>query len=267
MRVTFLDVGQGDGCVIESPTGRVVVVDGGGRPGADERSGTDPGARVVVPFLRSRGVNTVDLIVATHPHDDHVQGLIAVVDRLRVREALDCGFPDPPSQTYKRYRERLRRRGVPVAVARRGLTIDLGGGASMETLGPPPRVLSGHSPENNHSVVLRLTFGRARMLLTGDAENEAESDLLARGYDLRADVLKIGHHGSRWSSTDPFLNAVAPSIAVISCGRHNVFNHPHAETLARLAARNVRVFRTDQNGAVTVETDGATFRVTPTIKK
>jgi competence protein ComEC len=119
-------VGQGDACVIESPTGRVVVVDAGGQPGSNERSGSDPGARVVVPFLRSRGVNTVDLLVATHPHDDHVQGLIAVVDRLRAREALDGGFPHPPSETYRRYRERLRRRGVPVAVARRGLTIDCG---------------------------------------------------------------------------------------------------------------------------------------------
>ncbi len=253
--------------MIESPTGRVVVVDAGGQPGTDEGSGSDPGARVVVPFLRSRGVNTVDLIVATHPHDDHVQGLIAVVDRLRVLEALDCGFPNPPSPIYKRYRERLHRRGVPVAVARRGQEINLGGGARMEMLGPPPHVLGGHSPENNHSVVLRLTYGRARILLTGDAESEAEADLLARGYDLRADVLKIGHHGSRWSSTDAFLNAIAPSVAVISCGRHNVFNHPHAETLARLAARNVRVFRTDQNGAVTVETDGASVRVTPTVKK
>jgi beta-lactamase superfamily II metal-dependent hydrolase len=137
----------------------------------------------------------------------------------------------------------------------------------METLGPPPRVLGGHSPENNHSIVLRLTFGRARILLTGDAEREAESDLLAHRYDLRADVLKVGHHGSRWSSTGPFLDAVAPSVAVISCGRQNVFNHPHGETLARLAARNVRVFRTDRDGAVTVETDGANIRVTPTIRE
>ena len=260
-------MGQGDGCVIESPTGRVIVVDAGGAPGADERAGTDPGARMVVPFLRSRGISTVDLIVATHPHDDHVQGLVAVVDRLRVREALDCGFPNPPSQTYQRYRERLRRRGVPVAFARRGMKIDLGGGARMEVLGPPPSVLGGHSPENNHSIILRVVFGRARILLTGDAEQEAEADLTARGYDLRADVLKVAHHGSRWSSTDTFLDAVSPSIAVISCGRRNVFGHPHEETLARIAQRNVRVFRTDQNGAVTVETDGTRIRVTPTLKK
>lgn len=265
LRVTFLDVGQGDGCVIEGPTDRVVVVDGGG--GAGENNGGDPGARVVVPYLRARGINTVDLVVATHPHDDHVQGLIAVADRLRVRQALDGDYPDPPSPTYRRWRAHLAGRGVPVACARRGQKIDLGGGATITVLGPPPRVLGGRSPENNHSIVLRVAFGRAAVLLTGDAESEAEADLLARGYgpNLRADVLKVAHHGSRWSSTAPFLNAVRPRIAVISCGRRNVFGHPHRETLARLAQQHVRVFRTDQNGAVTMETDGRTIRVTPTL--
>jgi len=266
LRVTFLDVGQGDGCVIESPTGKIVVVDGGGHPDTDERGGNDPGARVIVPFLRSRGVSAVDLIIATHPHDDHVQGLIAVTERLRVRQALDGGFPGGPgSPIYRRWRDALRRRGVPLVVPRRGQVITLGGGARLEILGPPPRVLGGHSPENNHSVVLRLVYGRARLLFTGDAESEAETDLLASGTDISADLLKIGHHGSRWSSTDAFLDRVTPTLAVISCGRRNGFNHPHPETLERLSHRGVRVFRTDRQGAITVESDGRRLRVTPTL--
>ena len=252
--------------MIECPSGRVIVVDGGGHPGSDERDGADPGARVLVPFLRHRGINTVDLVVATHPHDDHVQGLIAVSERLRVRQALDCGYPNPGSPVYARWRDGLRRRGIPLVVSRRGQRINLGGGARLEMLGPPPRVLEGHSPENNHSVVLRLVYGQARILLTGDAEAEAEADLVRSGYDLRADLLKVGHHGSRWSSTDAFLDRVAPRIAVISCGRNNAFGHPHAETLERLARRGIRVFRTDREGAITVETNGRTLRVTPTLK-
>ncbi len=243
-----------------------MVVDGGGHPDTDERSGGDPGARVVVPFLRHRGINTVDLIVATHPHDDHVQGLIAVTKRLRVRQALDAGYPGSGSPIYRRLREQIRSRRIPVMTARRGQRIDLGGGARLEVLGPGSSgVLGGHSPENNHSVVLRLVYGRARFLLTGDAEAEAEADLLASKQRLSADLLKVGHHGSRWSSTEPFLERVAPRLAVISCGRGNGFNHPHPEVVQRLARRGVRVFRTDRHGALTVETDGARIRVTPTV--
>lgn len=267
LRVTFLDVGQGDACVIEGPTGRVVVVDGGGRPGTDERDGGDPGARVVVPFLRHRGISAVDLLIPTHPDDDHVQGLIALVDRLRVRQALDGGYPGD-SAPYARLRERLRRRGIPVVTARRGQRIDLGGGARIEVLHPPAYVLGGaDASTNNHSVVLRVVYRRARLLLTGDAEAEAEADLLQSGVDLSADLLKVGHHGSRRSSGDAFLAAVAPSLAVISSGRDNIYNHPHPEVVERLSRRNIRIFRTDRDGAITVETDGTRLRVTPAIAR
>ena len=264
LRVTFLDVGQGDATVIEGPTGRVIVVDGGGHPGTDESLGGDPGSRVVVPFLRQEGISTVDMIVPTHPDDDHVQGLIAVVDNLRVRAALDGGYPGD-SAPYRRLREHLRERHIPVLRARRGQCIDLGGGARVEVCNPPDHaVVSAHSLTNNNSIVLRVVYGRARFLLTGDAEGEAEADMLAGASDLSADILKAGHHGSRWSSTDAFLNRVSPTAAVISCGRDNAYGHPHRETLDRLARRGVRLYRTDQSGAVTAKTDGARIHLVTT---
>jgi competence protein ComEC len=267
--VTFLDVGQGDSAVIEAPSGRVVVIDGGGRPGTDERAGADPGSRVVVPFLRRRGLSTVDLLVATHPDDDHVQGLIAVASRLNVRSALDSGYPDDAAPCQARLRRLLRSRGVPVYRAERGQTLDLGGGARLEVLNPPPggAFLAGtRSDTNNASVVLRLTYGRARILFIGDAEAEAEQAMLdaAAPSALKADVLKVGHHGSRWSSSAPFLAAIRPSVAVISAGRSNNYNHPHSEVLDRLRAAGVRaVLRTDQAGAIQVETDGRTVHAGP----
>lgn len=262
--MTFLDVGQGDCTVIEGPTGRVVVVDGGGRPGTDERDGTDPGARIVVPFLRHRGISTVDLLVATHSDEDHAQGLVAVTERLRVQAALDSGYPGE-SPPYIRLRDRLRQRRIPVYIARRGDQINLGGGARLEILHPPARpVEAGRSATNNHCIVLRLVYGRARLLLTGDAEEEAEADMLrADGLPLSADLLKVGHHGSRGSTGAAFLSRVAPSLAVISCGANNNYNHPHPELRERLARRGVRVFRTDLQGAITVETDGNRLRVRP----
>lgn len=265
--MTFLDVGQGDACVIEGPppARRVVVVDGGGRPGIDERAGGDPGTRIVVPFLRHRGIRTVDLIVPTHPDDDHVQGLIAVVDRLTVRAALVGDFSGD-SESYARLRERLQRRRVSVLKAQRGQVIDLSGGARLEVLHPPsPSVAGGLLTANNESIVLRLVYGRARLLLTGDAEWEAEASLLAARCDLSADLIKIGHHGSRGSSTTAFLKRVAPTLAVISCGRGNTYRHPHPEVLERLERHGIRVFRTDRDGAVVVETEGTRLRVTPTI--
>ena len=269
LRITFLDVGQGDAAVIESPSGRVAVVDGGGRPGADERAGDDPGSRVVVPFLRRRGVSAVDLLVATHADDDHAQGLIAVASRLRVRGALVSGYPGGGrrSAAYGRLLASLRGRGVPVRAAARGMTVDLGAGVRLEVLNPPRPYLAGGngSDDNENSVVLRVVYGRARLLLTGDAGAAAEADLLrAERGRLRADLLKAGHHGSRSSSGEEFLNAVVPGVAVISAGQDSVYGHPHSEVISRLRRRHIRLFRTDRHGAIVVETDGTTLRVTPT---
>jgi competence protein ComEC len=259
--VTFLDVGQGDAAVIESPGGKVVVVDGGGHPGTDERTGDDPGTRVVAPFLRSRGHNAVDWLVATHPDDDHAQGLIAVTRGFAVRAALVNGYPGE-SAPYQRLLESLRARNVPVRVARRGARIPLDGGAYLEILHPGDRPLVGtRSDANENSVVLRLVYGRARVLFTGDAGDAAEADLLRANVDLSADVLKAGHHGSRWSTTDAFLARVAPTAAILSAGASNTFGHPSREVLDRLRRRAIRAFRTDTQGAITVETDGRTVRV------
>ena len=197
--MTFLDVGQGDGAVIETPSGKIVVVDAGGVPGTDERLGGDPGTRVVVPYLRWRGVSTVDLVVATHPDDDHVQGLSAVTSRLNVRAALDSGLPSPPETPMSRLRDMWARKRVPVRIARRGQRIDLGDGAFLEILHPSEKLLTGtRSDDNNNAIVLRLVYGKARILFTADAEEDAERELLKSGIDLSADVLKVGHHGSRW---------------------------------------------------------------------
>ncbi|MES2459576.1 MAG: ComEC/Rec2 family competence protein [Armatimonadota bacterium] len=255
--MTFLDVGQGDAAVVECPSGKVVVIDGGGKPGTDETAGGDPGNQVVVPYLRSRGISTVDVLVATHADDDHAQGLNAVAGRLTVRAALINGFPGT-SKPYNRLLARLRSRRVPLDIARRGQTLSLGDGVRLQVLSPTDKaILYGRSASNNQSIVLRVIYGKSRFLFTGDAEEEEEKDMLStKQISLEADVLKIGHHGSRGSSQATFLDAVHPSVAVISAGRKNNFGHPHPEVLSRLRQRGVRVFRTDQQGAITIETDG-----------
>lgn len=233
----------------------MIVIDGGGSPRTDEREGRDPGTRILVPFLRSKGISAVDLLVATHPDDDHVQGLSAVVHRLRVRSALVNGFPVKSNTPAARLQEALKVRGVPIYVAQRGKDIPLGDGARLEILHPrQPFLTGGRSDDNENAIALRLVYGDLRVLFAADIEEFAEQDLLASGQSLSAQVLKVGHHGSRWSSSEAFLKAVGPKVAIISCGRDNNFGHPHKETLARL--NGVKIYRTDQQGAITLESDG-----------
>ncbi|WP_309708354.1 ComEC/Rec2 family competence protein [Armatimonas sp.] len=266
LRVTFLDVGQGDSAVIETPSGKVVVIDGGGvprDPSAPE-TGADPGTRIVVPFLRSRGISTIDLLIATHPDDDHVQGLLAVTERLTVRTVLDSGLPATPNSPMSQLRAAWKARDITVHTARRGQSFDLGKGVRLEILHPAEPLLSGtRSDDNNNSIVARLVYGKARILFTADAEQEAEESLLKSGLDLSADVLKVGHHGSRGSTSERFLRTVEPKTAILSCGRNNRFGHPHTETLARLKTCHVQPFRTDQQGAILFETDGTQLSFMP----
>jgi competence protein ComEC len=267
LRVTFLDVGQGDSTVIETPSGKVVLIDGGGTPGRDPREGGDPGSRIVVPFLRSRGISTIDLLIATHPDDDHVQGLLAVTERLSVRAVLDSGIPSAPGSSLALLRTAWRARGVRVHQAQRGQSFELGNGARLEVLHPTPSLLHGTpSDDNNNAIVTRLVYGKAKVLFMADAQVEAEESLLQAHLDLTADILKVGHHGARTSTTAAFLQRAAPQAAIVSCGRQNRFGHPHSEALTRLKNQQIQLFRTDQQGAIALESNGEQFHIVPSIR-
>lgn len=249
LRVVFLDVGQGDSCVIQTPSGRVVVVDAGNRSpdGKD-----DMGRRVVAPYLRSQGVQRIDLLVLTHPDSDHIGGAVALLDRLPVGMLATNGQDGQPGQ--KEVAERAKSLSVPIHHARQGETIDLGGGVAALVLAP----IGGdaNEPTNTRSVVIRLTYRNASLLLTGDADAAEEGRILLSGALSATQLLKVGHHGSRTSTTDPFLRRAAPKIAVISAGKRNAYGHPAASTLERLKKQGTRVFRTDKEGAILCATNG-----------
>lgn len=227
-----------------------MLIDGGGRGGTDYSDVI--GTRVVEPFLRRNGVNKLDVVVLTHPHDDHVQGLVPVVGDFRVGMVLDAGFPEP-SDSYRRFLSKVRERNIPYKRVMRGQVIDFGDGVRARVLHPPQSRLQGtQSDANNNSIVLRATYGRSSLLLAGDADNDAEVEMLASRQTLRSDVLKVGHHGSRSATCDAWLNSVRPRAAVISAGRANPFGHPTDDVLYRLSRRGIKIYRTDQHGAVTV---------------
>ncbi len=262
LRVTFVDVGQGDAAIVDLPDGRVMLVDGGGAVTAR----VDPGARVLVPLLRARRRSALDFVVLTHPHPDHYGGLAAVLEALETRELWDSGQAESerPDGEAAQLLGAARARGTRVL----GPSELCGaprivGGASIEVIFPCPEFDAGWGP-NDNSLVLRIRYGRRTILLTGDIEAHAERELASRVG--RADVLKVGHHGSRTSSTDAFLDAVQPSLAVVSAGRGNRFGHPHAEVEARYAARGISLVRLDRQGGTIVTTDGEWLSIAPYLR-
>lgn len=243
--VQIVDVGQGDGIVIVSPTGKSIIIDAGDR-------GRD---KAMVEQLAEDGITTIDLAIMTHPHADHIGGMEKTLAQVPARTFLDPGF-DYSSGIYARLLEHLEASGTKVVIARRGRKIDIGGGATLLILAPDEPLLGGtRSDANSNSVVLRLDYGATSMLFTGDSEAPTENRLLADPHTLAADVLKVAHHGSEHSTQDDFLAAVRPTLAVISCGLDNKFGHPSPPTLERLERAGIDVLRTDESGTITLTSD------------
>lgn len=260
LRVSVLDVGQGDAVLIDLPNGGAVLVDGGGMVG----SPIDLGARVLQPVLRVRRRKRLDVVVVSHPHPDHFGGLVSTLPRVALGELWDTGQGEDQGagSAYSELVRGTRRRGIPIqrpdTLCGSPWTAE---GATIEVLAPCP----GYAPDegaNENSFVLRVAYGNRVALLVGDAEHNEEKELLRRRRPkLRADFLKVGHHGSRTSTSPAFLAEVRPAVAAISAGVRNRFGHPHPNTLATLNAEHVTIGRTDRGGAVVWETDGKDVHV------
>ena len=249
LRVTFIDVGQGDSALVEGPRGFVALVDGGGR----YDDSFDTGARIVEPVLRTRGITRLDLVVLSHPHPDHMNGLLRILRRFSVG-ALWTNGDDGNNPRYRELMVLARERRVPTPppadLFRDGLTVAPLGPWREGSIGVPLGLSA-----NDASLVVRLAYAGRRILLAGDIGEEGEAGLLDRrsaGIDLGCDVLKMPHHGSRYASGEEFLDAVSPSLAVASVGKYNRFGLPSPIALQRYDRRGVWVLRTDRDGAVTV---------------
>lgn len=252
--VTFLDVGQGDGCVVQFEDGRTLVVDAG-----DSKENWDVGERVVAPFLRRQGISKIDFFVLSHPHDDHVGGAGALLEQFEIGQIWHSG-QWYASSAVRRIDSVSAARGIPSKAVRSGDFFAIDGRTRLYFLHPDAGFVNadGKAPRgtNNASVVMMMEYDRTRWLFTGDAEVEALARIQTFGPLLDADVVKISHHGSWNGTTTGWIDAVSPIYAVISCGEQNLFNHPSAATLAILERSGAEICRTDRSGAVQFRSDG-----------
>ena len=278
--VHFIDVGQGDSILVQTPGGKNMLIDTGGRRG-EYQNGTGTGDQVVAPYLRKIGVNQLDALVLTHPHEDHCGGAAYIIKNFPVdmvlvspvgSEALD-GKPAPTEQSasgavngkkktdeevptaYTTLLKKLSTSGIQVQTAEAGDSLRLDPDIYMEVLWPEDSGSVEGAVPNNGSLVLRLTYGHQSFIFTGDIEVEAQQKILHSGEELETDVFKLPHHGSR-SLLPELVDRVNPSIGVISVGAHNTFGHPAPTTVDLLYQDGITIYRTDQDGAVIVETDG-----------
>lgn len=244
-----IDVGQGD-CILVKCNDKAMLVDAGSR-GNDAK---------ILSYLEKQGVEKLDYVVATHPHEDHIGSLDKVIAGMDVGEIIMPRMPEgatPTTRTYESLLDEIEKKNMQITAARVGESFYLGD-ALVRILAP---VREYGSDYNNMSVVLYIEFGESSFLLMGDAEDKSEKDIMGTFDDISADVIKIGHHGSKTSSTQDFLAAVNPRYALISVGLNNKYEHPDEGVLERLRDKNIQYFRTDLKGTIVVSSDGEKITV------
>lgn len=247
--IDVIDIGQGDASLIRTAK-EVILIDTG-----------DVSARgKLVDYLKKQGITTIDKVIITHPHADHLGGMASVLENFTVKQIYDSG-QTTTTALYRQYLSTVKKRKIPFAVLAAGDQLDFGGGVTFKVFGPQKPYIS-DSELNNNSIVGKLIYGQFSMLFTGDAEKEAE-ERLQKNYasELRANVLKSPHHGSRTSSSWPFLKAVSPDAITISAGADNEYQHPHTVTLKKYTELKAQIYRTDLNGSIRITSDGKTYQM------
>lgn len=266
LKITFIDVGQGDSILVEFPKGKRMLIDGGGL----YEEHFDIGKKVIAPFLWKKKICRIDYLVLTHPDPDHLKGLLFIASHFSIGQFWENGL-HVESASYQRLEEILKRKRIERYILNASISPLNIYGVELSILHPPPREEQQREKRdskfiNNQSLVMKIQLKNIQILLTGDIEEEAEYRMLREGVSLKADILKIPHHGSLSSSTLPFLQKVQPSYAILSVDNRNKGRLPHPEVLKRYERLGINVLRTDQQGAISITTDGEKMKIEPFLK-
>ena len=240
LKVSYIDVGQADSILVQQGTSSMLI-----------DAGTNEASEKVKNYIASQGVTKLDYVVGTHPHEDHIGGLDVAINSFQVGTVYMPKITNT-TKTFTDVVKAIKNKGLQAVSPKPGETFKIGE-ASCTVLAPNS---SKYEDLNNYSIVIKVTFGNNSFMFDGDAEDVSEKEMLSKGFDVKADVLKVGHHGSSSSTTEEFLNAVNPKYAVISVGKGNTYGHPHESTMNRLKAHNIAVYRTDECGTIVAISDG-----------
>lgn len=247
LKVHYIDVGQADSILIQSPSGKIMLIDAGNNADGDS----------VVAYLKKQGVKKVDILVGTHPHEDHIGGMDNVVRNFDIG-SIYMPKASSTTKTFEDLLNAIKSKDLKVTTAAGGMNINFDSSVKTEILAPNG---VSYKDLNNYSPVIKMTFGNTSFLFTGDAEDISEQEMLSKKYNLKADVLKVGHHGSSSSTTSAFIKAVSPKYAIISVGAGNDYGHPNLDTINRLNNSGIKVYRTDESGTIIVTSDGTSISI------
>ena len=245
LEVNFLDVGQGDATLVRTPFGQNILIDGG------------PGRAIIKELSKSMSFwdRTIDLMILSHPHDDHVSGLVEVLKRYRVKEIVYSGAVHTGSN-YLAWLDKINNDNIPITIIDRRQDIVLGEDCKLEVIYPLRNIRNEDIELNDTSVVIKLVYKGSSFLFTGDIEESVERELLGSAINFNSDVLKVAHHGSDTSSLEEFLNVVSPAYAVVFVGKDNKFNHPSLRVIKRLERLGTKIYRTDIDSSIKFISDG-----------
>ena len=247
LTVNYIDVGQGDSKFIELPNGETMLID----------AGNPNNASGIIRLIKDKGYSTLNYVVATHPHADHIGGMANVLDSFEIGK-MYMPKKEHTSKTFENLLDTIDNNNIELHSAKAGVNILDTTDLDIAILAP---ISDSYSDLNDYSAVVKITYKGNSFLFMGDAESIVEKELLNAKANVKADVLKVGHHGSHYSSTSEFIKAVSPKYAAISCGANNQYGHPHSETLDRLNALDISIYRTDEVGTIVVTSDGVNITV------
>lgn len=241
VKIHYIDVGQGDSTLIQVRD-KNILIDAGPRSSAED----------LVKYLKDINIQKLDYVIATHPHEDHIGGMVSIIKTFKIGEFY-APKKTATTKTFENMIKELQNKKLKIQVAKAGNEISLNSNSKLEFLAPNN---SDYEEINDYSAVTKLTYENNSFIFMGDAERLSEKEILQKGSNVKAQVIKLGHHGSSTSSSKEFLDKVDPKYAIISCGKNNDYGHPHKETINELKNRNIKYFRTDTNGTIVLYSDG-----------